>query len=220
VFGDERALPIVGNFDPPLATVAPGGGADLPGDYDRNGTVDMADKLVWRAGYGSASNHAADGNHDGRVDAADYVTWRNNLGKTSASATAILLEATSPSASLAASLANQNVMQAIKSEHSTKPLANTSIQSISRAHGLAEAADRLFARLGDSRAVARPRHTPTRSTTLVENDELLLASAVMDANPAAETTALSLAGNGQYVDEAIDELVAETAGIQELLLTL
>jgi ELWxxDGT repeat protein len=47
-----------------------------PGDYNRNGIVDLADFEVWRKDFGSAINLAADGNNDGVIDAADYTYWR------------------------------------------------------------------------------------------------------------------------------------------------
>ncbi len=47
-----------------------------PGDYNRNGVVDLADFEVWRKDFGSAINLAADGNNDGIIDAADYTYWR------------------------------------------------------------------------------------------------------------------------------------------------
>ncbi len=55
------------------------GAAALPGDYDHNGVVDMADYDIWRQNVGT-SNAVADGNRDGVVDAADYVLWRSNQG--------------------------------------------------------------------------------------------------------------------------------------------
>lgn len=87
-FGDELALPIVGNFDPPVAGEATVEPTELiAGDYNRDGTVDTGDYGVWREAFGT-SNPAADGNGDGTVDAADYTVWRNNLG-ISAAATAV-----------------------------------------------------------------------------------------------------------------------------------
>ncbi len=78
-FGDELALPIVGNFDPPATptVIAPNSG--VAGDYDNSGYVSASDFNVWRATFGSTgSNLLADGNHNGQVDAADYVLWRNS----------------------------------------------------------------------------------------------------------------------------------------------
>lgn len=51
----------------------------LPGDYDGDGTVDVADYEVWRAAFGT-TDPAADGNGDRVVDGADYTLWRDNVG--------------------------------------------------------------------------------------------------------------------------------------------
>ena len=56
----------------------------IPGDYDRNGTVDSDDYAFWRAAFGSsvaAPGFGADGNFDGIVSAGDYAVWRENLGR-------------------------------------------------------------------------------------------------------------------------------------------
>ncbi|TWT41621.1 Ig-like domain-containing protein [Botrimarina hoheduenensis] len=105
-FGDELALPIVGNFDPPVAGGASSAGTTsgalsaatrsvtpmpasiasaivMAGDIDANGKVDIADELAWRAAYGS-SDRAADLNEDGEVDVADYTVYRDHAGAVAA----------------------------------------------------------------------------------------------------------------------------------------
>jgi ELWxxDGT repeat protein len=52
-----------------------------PGDYDRNGFVQQADRDLWAADYGSGVRLRADGNGDGVVNVADYTVWRDNLGR-------------------------------------------------------------------------------------------------------------------------------------------
>ncbi len=89
-FGDELALPIVGNFDPPtlqsettvdVPVVDPTTALPLAGDYDGNGYVDAGDYQTWRSQFGQVGSAlSGDGNGDGRVDAADYTVWRDNLG--------------------------------------------------------------------------------------------------------------------------------------------
>jgi hypothetical protein len=63
----------------------------LPGDYDRNGTVEQADLIPWRSSYGLSviAGASADGNHDGTVGAGDYVIWRKNLGQTQSTASSL-----------------------------------------------------------------------------------------------------------------------------------
>ncbi|MEN1681445.1 MAG: trypsin-like serine protease [Planctomycetota bacterium] len=54
----------------------------LPGDYDRNGEVDIDDYTLWQAQFGltaAGDGLPADGNGDGVVDAADFTLWRDNL---------------------------------------------------------------------------------------------------------------------------------------------
>jgi hypothetical protein len=60
----------------------------LVGDYNRNGTVDAADYVVWRNTLGSALPpfSGADGNGDGLVSASDYNVWRANFGRTAGAA--------------------------------------------------------------------------------------------------------------------------------------
>jgi hypothetical protein len=56
-----------------------------PGDFNFDGTVDVADYTVWASAFGSITQLAADGNGNGAVDAADYVIWRERFAAASAS---------------------------------------------------------------------------------------------------------------------------------------
>ena len=77
----------------------------LFGDYNKNGTVDNADFVLWRRTQGQvvAPFTGADGNGDGLVNDADYAIWAANYGKSLAApaAAALLAEESSPT-SLAA----------------------------------------------------------------------------------------------------------------------
>jgi fibronectin-binding autotransporter adhesin len=61
-----------------ILTVTPAG---VPGDYNNNGVVDMADYVLWRNG-GPLQNEVAS---TGTVDSADYDAWRARFGNTSGS---------------------------------------------------------------------------------------------------------------------------------------
>jgi uncharacterized delta-60 repeat protein len=56
----------------------------LAGDYNRSGTVDAADYVLWRNTRGAvvAGYSGADGDGDGTIDPDDYDLWRTNFGKT------------------------------------------------------------------------------------------------------------------------------------------
>jgi probable HAF family extracellular repeat protein len=59
----------------------------IPGDYNRNGTVDAADYVVWRNTLGdSGTGLAADGNANDAIDPGDYDVWRANFGTSADSA--------------------------------------------------------------------------------------------------------------------------------------
>jgi hypothetical protein len=55
----------------------------VPGDYDRNGTVDATDYVLWRKTRGQSTGafSGADGSGDGLIDQADYEFWRERFGK-------------------------------------------------------------------------------------------------------------------------------------------
>jgi hypothetical protein len=57
----------------------------LPGDYNRDGKVDMADYVVWREAVGTTGDVPADGNEDNLVDAKGFDLWRTNFGRTEGS---------------------------------------------------------------------------------------------------------------------------------------
>jgi regulator of chromosome condensation (RCC1) repeat-containing protein/Regulator of Chromosome Condensation (RCC1) repeat protein len=53
----------------------------LPGDYNHDGSVNVADYVVWRKSLGQfGSALAADGDQDHQVDADDYDVWRAHAG--------------------------------------------------------------------------------------------------------------------------------------------
>lgn len=60
--------------------------APIPGDYNDDGTVNLADYTVWRNSLGStiAAGAGADGSGNGLIDLADYSLWRSNFGTTTA----------------------------------------------------------------------------------------------------------------------------------------
>ena len=74
----------------------------ISGDYNGDGTVDIADYTVWRdsLGVSTAINAGADGNGDGMVDAADYLVWTNNFGATLPASSAAIPEPSSIALSL------------------------------------------------------------------------------------------------------------------------
>lgn len=56
-------------------------GAPLPGDFDRNGIVDLDDLAEWGRTYGRRTNPyngflSTDENRDGKVDGRDFLAWQ------------------------------------------------------------------------------------------------------------------------------------------------
>ena len=59
----------------------------IPGDYNRDGTVNAADYAVWRNTLGATGPGLdADDNGDNAVNTADYDLWRAHFGQTAGSA--------------------------------------------------------------------------------------------------------------------------------------
>jgi probable HAF family extracellular repeat protein len=71
----------------------------VQGDFNHDGTVDVADYIVWRKTLNQMGpNLAADGNGDNRVDAGDYAVWRARFGRTAGSGSGAMLALSSPDA--------------------------------------------------------------------------------------------------------------------------
>lgn len=90
-FGNEQALPLVGNFDPPVtAAAAPISGDRMftSGDFDGDDDVDGADFLSMQRNLGrtNVSPSQGDSNRDGRVDAGDFGVWRETFAQGGATA--------------------------------------------------------------------------------------------------------------------------------------
>ncbi|HEX4414953.1 MAG TPA: hypothetical protein VH107_15060 [Lacipirellulaceae bacterium] len=69
----------------------------IPGDYNNNGVVDMADYVRWRNGATTLFNEVAT---PGVNTIDDYTAWRARFGNTSASATAMFSDTAVPEPSL------------------------------------------------------------------------------------------------------------------------
>ena len=53
----------------------------MPGDFNLDGKVDIADYVLWRDGIGTGTQYEqGDANLDGHVDANDFAIWRSNFG--------------------------------------------------------------------------------------------------------------------------------------------
>ncbi|WP_425396852.1 dockerin type I domain-containing protein [Aeoliella sp.] len=55
----------------------------LPGDYNGDGTVNMADYTLWRNSLGAVVEQgtAADGDGSGTIDAGDFQVWKDHFGE-------------------------------------------------------------------------------------------------------------------------------------------
>jgi hypothetical protein len=51
-----------------------------PGDFNRDGQVDLADYPLWKSEFGETDEPNVDANGNGVVDLGDYTIWRNHLG--------------------------------------------------------------------------------------------------------------------------------------------
>jgi subtilisin-like proprotein convertase family protein len=191
-FGDERSLPIVGNFDPPLSAASVASLGKSMGDFDGSGKVDQADYNIWRSTFGSTTNLAADANRDGIVDSADFSMWRDHMGQSVPGAgggaggglaalsadsavgseavaqKAVVLSATAPITSGSAAVApaaSSLVMSPTAS--STSPAASTATETAT-APSTAEHVDRALLLLLDETPAAIP--APSESSLAAASD--------------------------------------------------
>jgi len=60
----------------------------LPGDFNSDGTVDLADYAVWRDSLGAteATSLGGNGDYSGVVDAGDYLIWKSSFSSSGSAA--------------------------------------------------------------------------------------------------------------------------------------
>ncbi len=63
--------------------------APIAGDYNSDSAVDGLDLDLWRAGFVSQIDLAADGDRNGVVDGADFLIWQKAVGATSSFSAAV-----------------------------------------------------------------------------------------------------------------------------------
>ncbi|WP_425398577.1 beta strand repeat-containing protein [Aeoliella sp.] len=83
--GEFLSLDVVYFSDAVLLTVV----SNLPGDYNSDGTVNIADYTVWRNNLGSSVTLPGD-TTPGEVSTVDYDVWRTNFGASLASSASVL----------------------------------------------------------------------------------------------------------------------------------
>jgi hypothetical protein len=107
--------PLTAYFDNFRVGMSP---AAVPGDYNGNGVVDMADYVLWRNG-GPLQNEIAD---VGTVSAADYTAWRGVFGNTSGSGSGSALSSIAVPEPTTAMLilATTGVLLAARRKHAVK----------------------------------------------------------------------------------------------------
>lgn len=76
-------------------------GVFLDGDYNRDGSVNMADYTVWRDNLGDAAGALPNDPHSSPIGQQQYATWRANFGETLSSTGAVLSAAVPEPSSLA-----------------------------------------------------------------------------------------------------------------------
>ncbi len=80
VFADLDNDGVLDQGEPVAVTHSIASTAPLPGDYNEDRVVNLADYTVWRDHRGATGAAVGDGNGDNVVDGDDYQIWRNNFG--------------------------------------------------------------------------------------------------------------------------------------------
>jgi hypothetical protein len=104
-FGDEQALPILGNFDPPATpTIVLPPESTTTADVTHDGRIDGADFLSWQRSLGATGSAAAAGDADGNsvVNYSDLTKWKQQFGLTTTGPTQTVSATAASSASLVA----------------------------------------------------------------------------------------------------------------------
>jgi prepilin-type N-terminal cleavage/methylation domain-containing protein len=79
---ESTGFPYYSTTPPTLSITYEIGSAAMPGDFDGNGHVEVADYSKWKAAFGTSVTtvgSGADGNANGIVDAGDYTIWRDHF---------------------------------------------------------------------------------------------------------------------------------------------
>ena len=77
----QFTLGVVGNN----LVLTVGGSSFIPGDFNKDGSVNGADLTKWKGEFGVNGNSDAD--NDGDSDGNDFLIWQRNFGQSSATAT-------------------------------------------------------------------------------------------------------------------------------------
>ena len=116
-FGDERALPIVGNFDPPVAAIT-----EIDAPEEEGATADdttpTAEFAAFASSFGGTGSSASDYNGDQTVNAADFVLLRDSLNSTGSGDSEVALA---------------SVQEPASSVPETEPEADVAVESASSA---------------------------------------------------------------------------------------